>query len=256
MKLADEARDFLQSTLLPSSKQSPEQQKKLDTKPCAENTTDSPITSNLVAEKGACQPDELAAGGSGGGSNPTAVLAAATKAGIPGCVLDAVYNIESSRGATSSCTPNACGAVGPFAITVGYTGKSTGGQCSKDTDCSKCPAGYCPNALKENLSGYTAADMCDTGKAAEAAASLLKGKAGAFNQNLSGSNANIAGSQGLQDAIIYAGNAYFGSNYTFTTGDNIEPGCSYGESILKKYCGVSTYTCGSRNHPVNNASGN
>lgn len=204
-----------------------------------------PTVSNIVTETppNACIPDEQ--GSTTGGnttSSPGSVGAAAQAAGIPDCVLNAVYAMESASGALSSCTPNVCGAVGPFAITVGYTGSNQGGQCSQDTTCSQCAAGYCPNAIEGT--GLTAADMCDTGKAAAFAARLLKGKAGYFGENLTGTDGDIAGSVDLQDAIIAAGNSYFGSNFTFSEGQNIEPGCSYGESILVKYCGFSGYTCG------------
>lgn len=255
MKSVDESTNFLQSTLLPASLQTEEHKKKLETKPCGtEGVSPSPIASNLMTPtspyacmpEGASQPESENTPTS---DSPSQVTEAAATAGIPNCVLDGVYAMESSRGANSSCTPNVCGAVGPFAITVGFTGsRQGGGQCSKDTACSQCPAGYCPNAIEGT--GLTAADMCDTGKAAAFAARLLKGKADFFGKNLTGTDRDIAGSVDLQDAIIAGGNSYFGSNHTFTSGQNIEPGCSYGESVLKKYCGVSSYICGSRNFDV------
>lgn len=214
----------------------------------------SPIASNLMTPTSpyACMPEgasEPESENTPTSDSPSQVTEAAATAGIPNCVLDGVYAMESSRGANSSCTPNVCGAVGPFAITVGFTGsRQGGGQCSKDTACSQCPAGYCPNAIEGT--GLTAADMCDTGKAAAFAARLLKGKADSFGKDLTGTDRDIAGSVDLQDAIIAGGNSYFGSNHTFTSGQNIEPGCSYGESVLKKYCGVSSYICRSRNFDV------
>lgn len=253
MKLVHDAKNFFESTLLPASVQSEAHKKTLETQPCGgTNFTPGPIVSNQMVERGMCTPEGMGSIGQQVGNAPAAapgsVSGAATAAGIPDCVLNGVYQIESSGGTNVSCSPNVCGAVGPFAITVGFTGSTQNGQCSQSTDCSQCPAGYCPNAIAGT--GLTAADMCDTGKAAAFAARLLKGKAGYFGKNLSGTNAQIAGSTTLQDAIIAGGNSYFGSNHTFEQGQNIEPGCSYGESILRKYCGVTSYTCGTRNFDV------
>lgn len=183
------------------------------------------------------------------GDIAAAVTAAAQQTSIPHCVLDGVAQIEGAYTATS-CTPNECGALGPFAITIGYTFSEQNGQCSKDTACNQCAAGSCPNALGETFSGtgLTEADLCNAETAAVAAAQMLKGKASFFGHDLTGTDSDVGN---ITTAIIAAGNAYFGSNHVFESGSNIEPGCSYGESIVRKYCGYTAYTCGTNNVPVN-----
>jgi hypothetical protein len=206
MARTHDSKNFFESTFLPASVQSEAHKKQLKDRPCGGTSfAPGPITSNVnnTTAPGMCTPDGMGNIGQQVGNSstaPTSVTAAANAAGIPDCVLNGVYQMESSGGTNVSCTPNVCGAVGAFGITVGFTGSMQNGQCSQNTDCSACAAGYCPNAIAGT--GLTAADMCDTGKAAAFAASLLKGKAGYFGQNLSGTNTDITGSTALQDAII------------------------------------------------------
>lgn len=216
------------------------------------------ITSPIDPDDGIgeqCTPQ----GGTGqsSGNIVQAVQAGAAKAGIPLCVLDGVAKIEGAY-AGGACTPNQCGAMGPFQLTVGYTYAENNGQCVKDSSCSQCGGvSSCPNAIADYLQGVAQTlghqvDPCNANDAAYAAASMLKGKAAYFNTNLSGSNSNVSiANEALLTAIIYAGNSYYGSSEPFTSGSNIVPGCSYGESIVKNYCGVSAYTCGTLNRPVN-----
>jgi hypothetical protein len=223
-----------------------------DTAPIPPNEV---ISSSILQGPSQCTPEGSDGNGGGGPANKAIVANAAAQWGIPTCVLDGVAELEGAY-VSGACTPNQCGAMGPFQITVGYTyGNGDSGQCSKDTACKKCGGNSCPNAVNDYLQGVSQQlghqiNPCNPAEAAYAAGSMLKGKAAYFDADLTGSDALVGTSEELQDAVIYAGNSYFGSNYVFQTGSNVEPGCSYGESILKKYCGVSTYVCGSRNHSV------
>ncbi|HLD24910.1 MAG TPA: hypothetical protein VJB96_03235 [Patescibacteria group bacterium] len=194
---------------------------------------EAPSTTSNQFNAPACQENPFDKPLTGGDINQAIAQAAAAN-NIPECVLNGVANIEGAFD-SDQCSINECGAIGPFAITTDHTYSDDNGQCVVDTDCNQCAAKQCPNTLA-TLPQYTETDMCDRNKSADAAAKILKMK----SPGLNGTDDDVPA---LAQAIITAGDGYFGSSHTFTSGDNIVPGCSYGESLLVGWCQYSNYTC-------------
>lgn len=159
-----------------------------------------------------------------------ASITAATAGKIPRCVLAGVAEIEGAAAeiASGKCSPNQCSATGPFQITIGFTYSGSGASCNKDTTCAACGKTSCPNALPMLPAGV---NPCDTASAANAAVSLLIGKASYFGRTLDMS--------GNMDAIITAGDSYYGAPVPISRFG----GCSYGEWIYKNACGNASYEC-------------
>lgn len=140
--------------------------------------------------------------------SPTFTVKPISSTLVPSCVLEGVATIEGAYEGGAPCKPNECGAYGPFQITTG--------QCT-----SACRASSCPNEMK--ALGLTKDDLCDFGKAANAAASILIGKANAWGTPLSAT----APIQSQRAAIINAADSYYG------VGSPIQRlgGLSYGEWV-------------------------
>jgi hypothetical protein len=145
-------------------------------------------------------------------SAPT-IFSGATASMVPACVLQAVATIEGAFDGTTSCTPDACGAVGPFQLSIG--------KCTKD-----CHASSCPNVLPKNM---TKNDVCGDNwdKAADLAASVLIGKSKYFGYNLTNADPKTQ-----KDAIIIAGDSYNGTTKTIPrlTSSTGQP-LTYGEWV-------------------------
>jgi hypothetical protein len=166
-----------------------------------------------------------------------AAITKATAGKIPKCVLQGVANIEGAaiEIASGKCSPNQCGAMGPFQITVGFTFSGSGASCQKDTTCAACGLSSCPNAIKYYVPGT---NPCDTESAAKAAVSMLIGKSAYFGKPLD--------MTGDKDAIIVAGDSYYGAPVPIQRFG----GCSYGEWIYKDACGHPEYVCAAHEFPT------
>lgn len=195
--------------------------------------------------------------------NPTAVFSddvkkaieLATNGEIPACVLEAVKYIETGGQTNFSgeCKINACSAAGPFQVTVGVdsSGDKHCRQCSdtfrakydawvndKDNDPGTNPEPKCPDGWPNNWpTDPSASSPCDDmDAAAKRAVQMLQQKASYRCETLD----NRPPSQ-QQEAIITAGNSYYGSSRNEPRLDN----CNYGEFVYK-HCDGS-YVCGTAN---------
>lgn len=186
--------------------------------------------------------------------NPTAVFSGdvkkaielATNGEIPACVLEAVKYIEtgSQTNFSGECKINACSAAGPFQITVGVdsTGDSHCRMCGGNNPESSWINGErdCPNGWAATGSNWpkvpTDPSPCDMDLAAKRAVEMLQKKAEYRCETLD----NRPASQ-QREAIITAGNSYYGSSRNEPRLDN----CSYGEFVYK-HCDGS-YVCGTAN---------
>lgn len=161
----------------------------------------------------------------------------ATAGKIPACVLEGVKWIETGDGWDGSrCRVNSCSAAGPFQIT---TGKDANGNAA----CPGCNSSWVAKNGCPNTWGNRPGDPCDPFASAIAAVEILIGKAEFWTERIFGVVKPLsAGNPTSQrDAIITAGNAYYGGAASIPRlGD-----CSYGEFVYK-HCDAS-YQCGSTN---------
>ncbi len=149
----------------------------------------------------------------------------AEKYGVPQCVMEGVGRIEGGGRYKElpydECvtTVNNCSAVGPMQFTIGPNPAS---------DCTKCAAGYCPNAWSDWGNG---GNPCRYEDSLDAAARYLAG----FGHFSSGDQ-----KQSIHDATT----AYYGSDKDATARANLG-GCEYWEFVYKQ-CNPS-YVCSSGN---------
>lgn len=136
---------------------------------------------------------------------------------VPACVLEGIAKIESDGQAL--CSPNECGAYGPFQITTG--------QCT-----SACHASSCPNAAKDL--GVTKDALCDINSAAYQAARLLVGKANYWGTPISAT----ASIQSQKAAIVNGADSYYGVGTPITR----LGGLSYGEWVYQHCDPTETIT--------------
>ena len=186
--------------------------------------------------------DPSASGGLISNDAIKSAITQATAGKIPSCVLDGVAQNEGAYDGTylvnGKCSPNECGATGPFQITIGHT-YSTQRVCAQDTSCNACSTLADKSSCQDAIKAYglpSNTNPCDPVSAANAAVSLLIDKS--FNQLNNGDYAS------QQAAIITAGNGYYG---TSDPQDRCG-GCSYGEQVYKN-CDAS-YVCQSQAQPT------
>jgi hypothetical protein len=139
---------------------------------------------------------------------PSSITAGNALALVPACVLEGVAKIEGAYDGGAPCSPNECGAYGPFQITIG--------NCKP-----ACGASSCPNAAK--ALGVTKDQLCDFNSAAYQAARLLTGKSKYFGLMLT----NSTDYKSQQQAIIIAGDSYYGTTKPIAR----LGGLSYGEWV-------------------------
>lgn len=138
---------------------------------------------------------------------PSHITAGNATALVPACMLEGVAQIEGAYEGGAPCTPNECGAYGPFQITIG--------NCKPS-----CGASSCPNAAQQL--GVTKAQLCDFNSAAYQAARLLVGKSKYFGFPLTNADPKTQ-----RQAIIIAGDSYYGT----TAAVGRLGGLSYGEWV-------------------------
>lgn len=182
--------------------------------------------------------------GSGKSANlSTAIAGAAAWAGIPGCVLSGVADIEgaSEEMAQGSCVPNQCGAAGPFQVSVGVD------SCGNKT-CDSCGSGWGGRACNDEswalkLAGGSAASACDVGVAAKAAAAVVMGKAKGFKVPFAAGQTTFDPNNAQQKkTIITAADAYYGVPTSIPRLGNLSYGEYVYQTCLKSQNSSATYS--------------
>ncbi len=161
----------------------------------------------------------------------------ATNGQIPACVLEAVKYIETGNQTNFSgqCKINACSAAGPFQITVGVDANGNShcpgcGESWKDGS-RTCPDGW-PGSWPNPPDNKPEDSPCNMNAAADRAVQMLQQKAEYRCETLDNRDPTQQ-----KDAIITAGDSYFGSSEEIPR----LGGCTYGEFVYQ-HCDDS-YKC-------------
>jgi hypothetical protein len=150
---------------------------------------------------------------------PSSITAGNALALVPACVLEGVAKIEGAYDGGAPCSPNECGAYGPFQITIG--------NCKPS-----CGASSCPNAA--SALGVTKDQLCDFNSAAYQAARLLVGKAKYWGTPISATSPV----QSQRAAIINGADSYYGAGIPISR----LGGLSYGEWVYQHCDPTATVT--------------